>query len=78
MNLRRRIEQFKIMYKSGASNQVACGLQIRPVSDPVFPRGGANPKWGTPTYYSAKFSRTLPENENNGPRRGGTRPSFTM
>ena len=34
-------------------------------ADPEFPRGGAKPKGGTPTYYFAKNFRKLHENEEN-------------
>ena len=44
------------------------------VADPGFPRGGgANPKGGVPTYYLAKFSRKLHENEEILGQRGGAR-----
>ena len=42
------------------------------VADPGFPRGGgANHKGGAPTYYLAKFSRKLHENEEILGQRGG-------
>ena len=50
-------------------------LQVEPVADPGFPRGGgANPKGGAPTYYLANFSRKLHENEEILGQRGGHVP----